>query len=503
MNVAVTNSALIREKADAWVLFCFEGKPPEIQGADAVSRRLAKMVSGWIKTTGFKGTPNEISVFPCWEALPARFVILAGLGKRADFHPGRLDRAAASAARRARKLRLTRLAVSARVSRVLPLSPEAVVRMLAAAFSWGSYDFTAFRSPDTRPGPSRTPSLVITDGGHMAPSLRAAASDGAVLGEILAEVRDVANLPGNEAPPRVVAQRARALARKHGVSFALTDQRRLRREGCHALLAVGRGSPEDPCVVTLAYRGTQPRLKPVVLVGKTITFDTGGISLKHAKDMEWMKYDKCGGMAVLAAVLAASRLRLRRPVVAILAAAENMPDGRATRPGDIVRARSGKTIEIINTDAEGRLVLADALSLAASRPAEAIVDLATLTGACIVALGHVLAAVVGNDAKLVRRLQQAGEESGDRLWPMPLLPEYGDGLRSHFADLKNVAGDGAAGTIVGGAFLQHFVPEGVPWAHVDIAGTAWEERDQPYAPAGATLFGARLLVQWIRSLETH
>jgi leucyl aminopeptidase len=206
-------------------------------------------------------------------------------------------------------------------------------------------------------------------------------------------------------------------------------------------------------------------------------------------------------MAVLAALLIAARLRLRRPLVGLLAAAENMPGGAATRPGDIVRSRSGKTIEIVNTDAEGRLVLADAFSVAGDHAPEVMVDLATLTGACIVALGHTFSALVGNSQRLADQLVRAGRASGERLWPLPLAPEYREGLRSPFADVKNVSGDGAAGTIVGGAFLEHFVPEGTAWAHLDVAGTAWEEKDQPYGPAGATLFGAKLLIEWLRDLE--
>ncbi len=205
-------------------------------------------------------------------------------------------------------------------------------------------------------------------------------------------------------------------------------------------------------------------------------------------------------MAVLAATLIAARLKLPRPVIGILAAAENMPSSKATRPGDIIRSRSGKTIEILNTDAEGRLVLADALSVAADYQPEAIVDIATLTGACVVALGHALAAVMGNRQNLVHQLQKAGEACGDRLWPLPLLPEYADDIRSQFADMKNV-GEGSAGTIIGGMFLKQFVPEVIPWAHIDIAGTAYEEKERPYSATGATLFGAKLFVEWIKNLQ--
>jgi leucyl aminopeptidase len=283
------------------------------------------------------------------------------------------------------------------------------------------------------------------------------------------------------------------------VKCAVADETALRRDRCLSVLAVGQGSANPPRLVTLTYPGKRRKEPPVVLVGKTITFDTGGISIKPSRNMEWMKYDKSGGMAALAAVLLAARLKLDHPVVAILAMAENMPGSRATRPGDIVRSRSGKTIEIINTDAEGRLVLADALSIAAGLRPRAIVDLATLTGACVVALGHVAAGVMGNDETLLKGLQAAGDAAGERLWPLPLLPEYGEALKTPFADLKNVGEEGA-GAIVGGAFLEAFVPAGVPWAHIDIAGTAWEEREKPYGAPGATLFGPGLLVEWIRRL---
>ena len=224
-------------------------------------------------------------------------------------------------------------------------------------------------------------------------------------------------------------------------------------------------------------------------------FDTGGISLKPPKNMDWMKYDKSGGMAALAAVLLAARLRLPRPVVAYIPTVENMPGGGAARPGDIVTARNGKTIELLNTDAEGRMILADALSFAAAEKPAAIVDIATLTGAVIIALGHEATAVMGNDDRLVLELMLSGEATGERLWQLPLWTEYDEMLKGRFADLKNI-GDGSAGTIAGGAFLKQFVPGNIPWAHLDIAGTAWLEEDKPQGASGATLVPARLLADW-------
>jgi leucyl aminopeptidase len=502
MKVTVVQGRLSEQKADAWIIYSFEDKPLFPESADAISRRLARMTEGWVKTTGFRGRPAEVTAFPSWESLPARFVILAGLGKKGDFHVGRLDRATAAASRTCRKLGLPRLALSLAPFQDLPfLSLDAAARTMVISVKRGQYDFVRYISRSDRRRKGGELDLTLADAGRGVPAIRAAVAEGKTVAEVESEVRDLANLPGNEAPPRVIAEAARAFARRCNLSCSVMDKGQLRRARCNALLAVAAGSGQDACLITLKYRGTRPNLRPIVLVGKTITFDTGGISLKQAKNMEWMKYDKCGGMAVLTVMLLAARLRFRHPVIGLLAAAENMPGGRATRPGDIVRARSGKAIEIVNTDAEGRLVLADAFSVAADFKPEYMVDLATLTGAVIVALGHTFSAVMGNDLKLVEQLRAAGDLCGDRLWPLPLVPEYAEGLRTPFADLKNVAGDGAAGTLVGGAFLQQFVPEGTSWAHVDIAGTAWEEKEQPYGPAGATLFGARLLVEWIQHLE--
>lgn len=499
MKTRLVSAPLVRQAADGWLIFAFQDEPVLVPGADPVSRRLARMLKDWRARHGFNGRLHQVAVIPAWDALPARAVILAGLGKKKDFHIARLGQAAAAAARTLRKHRLASLAVSLRPpERPAELTPERYAETLTAALHYGHYAFTRYLSDDEDGPEQRLPDLVLADAPRSAALARRVADTAAASG-ILKEVRDLANLPANEAPPAAIADAARALARKHRVSCRVLDKAALQRKGCRALLAVGRGSRHEPRVILLSYPGTQRKQKPVVLVGKTITFDTGGISIKSGKGMEWMKYDKCGGMAVLAAVLMAARLRLPRPVIGMLAAAENMPGGDATRPGDIVRAYSGKTIEILNTDAEGRLVLADALAVAAEYKPAAIVDLATLTGASIVALGHVLSAVMGNSPDIVEQLRRAGETTGERLWPLPLLPEYDEDIKGAFSDLKNI-GDRGAGTIIGGTFLRHFVPESIPWAHLDIANTAYEESAKPYCPAGPTLFGARLLVEWLRQL---
>ncbi len=422
--------------------------------------------------------------------------VLAGLGAREEWQPATIERAMAAAARAAGRAGAQRLAAPLAPPRDRPLEPARLAEALVFGAWTGTYEASEFRAPP-RPGESRLGALQLT--GSPTAAQRRAAAAGQAAGDVLEMVRDVANRPGNAAGPSAIERAVRALARRFGVGCEVLSAERLRRQGCGALLAVGRGSHDAPRLILLRHAGRR-RGAPVALVGKTITFDSGGLSLKTRQGMETMKYDKCGGMAALAAVLLAARLDLPVPVLAVLPVAENLPGGGATRPGDIVRARTGKTIEVLNTDAEGRLILADALSLAADARPRAIVDLATLTGAVVTALGHRCAAVLGTDEALIARLRAAGERVGERLWPLPLWPDYDEDLRSPFADLKNI-GDGSAGTIVGAAFLKAFVPAGVPWAHLDIAGVAHHDKATPHAAAGATLFGARLLLDWLRELS--
>jgi len=483
-------------KADAWAFFLFEDAPGGFDSASPLGRRLARMITHWRAQAGFVGRACETSSFPSWESLPAASVFLVGLGKKIDFHPGLLERAAAAATRVARRRQARSLVCAARPYGELAL-PECL-RLLVRGVYYGAYHFNSFRS--ARASEDRGAAVLevsIADCGPNARGATAAVRAAMLEGETLAEVRDLANLPGNEATPEKIAAATRALARRWGLHCRVLDRRELERQGCRALLAVGRGSEHEPCVIELRHHGARRGAAPIAIIGKTITFDAGGICLKPAKGMEWMRYDKSGGMAIIAAMGMVARLKIPRNVVGLLAVAENMPDGRATRPGDIVRARSGRTIEIINTDAEGRLILADALSLAGEFKPQAIVDLATLTGAVVVALGHEVSGILGNDSALVERLIAAGQTCGDRLWPLPLWPDYDDELKSHFADLRNVGG-GDAGTILGATFLKHFVPKGVPWAHIDFAGPAYQEKARPYGEQGVTLAGAKLLLEWIR-----
>jgi leucyl aminopeptidase len=320
-------------------------------------------------------------------------------------------------------------------------------------------------------------------------------------GEIIAEAanyaRTLANRPGNKVYPQILANEARLLARQYSnLAVSVLTQPQLGKAGFGALTAVGSGSSHSPVLIEIKYHGDKPKAAPIALVGKGITFDSGGICLKPSAKMEDMKFDMCGAAAVLGIFKAVAKLKLPINLVGIIPAAENLPSGTACRPGDVVTSLSGQTIEILNTDAEGRLILADALTYALRHKPSQILDMATLTGAVVVALGHAAIGMAGNDDTLAAEIHAAGEESGERVWRMPLWDEYRDLLKSDVADLANIGSKPGAGTIVGAAFLEKFVGQ-TPWVHLDIAGTAYGDGGSVYAK-GATGVGVRLVVEWLR-----
>ena len=310
--------------------------------------------------------------------------------------------------------------------------------------------------------------------------------------------RDLVSHPGNVATTGYLAAAAHGVAERHGLTCRVLERDELEKLGMNALVAVGKGSAEPPRLIVLEYRGGIAKGRPIVLVGKGITFDSGGISIKPGAGMEEMKTDMAGAAAVLGALEAAAGLKLPVNLVAIIPTAENMPDGRAYKPGDVLASMSGLTIEITNTDAEGRLILCDALHYARTnyKPV-AMIDLATLTGACVVALGHEASGLMGSDQRLVDRLKKAGERCNERLWELPLWDEYGEVMKSDIADLKN-AGSRDGGSISAGWFLKQFTGT-TGWAHLDIAGTAWSDKSRPCSPKGATGVGVRLLVEYLRN----
>ncbi len=489
MKLSRSTKALKDQQKDAVIVF-FQGTEPLLDKSEA---DLASLAAELIKSAAFKGLAGEVAVFPAPDPMPAASrLIVAGLGEKKHFHNALLEQAAAAAVRAGSDAGAKSFAIAADIP-LEGLAAEDMQLLAGRGAAWGSYTFSTFKTDSKE---EAEPSLSVagkTKGGHAVKTAQAQAT-------ALLDTADLANLPGNEAPPEKIAVWAKAMAKANNLGCQVLGKAQLEKKGCGGILSVARGSAQDARMIILKHKGTDPDARPIVLVGKTVTFDSGGISLKAGKGMGWMRYDKCGGMAVLTAMQMIARMKVKVPVIGILGAAENMPGSQATRPGDIIKAYKGKTIEVLNTDAEGRLVLADALGMAADLNPRAIIDLATLTGACVVALGHSAAAILGNDQSLVDQLIRSGQHAGERLWQLPLYKDYSDDMKSDFADLANLSKSGSAGTATAAAFLQEFVPDDIPWAHIDIAGTAWLESAKPHQAPGATLFGARTLAQWVASL---
>jgi leucyl aminopeptidase len=371
------------------------------------------------------------------------------------------------------------------------------MRALLREVAQGDYDFRRYKSGESgRKLAREAVAIVLPPPAIPARELRGLAREADVLSGVVAWARDLGNTPGNDLGPVELAREARAMARREGLRLAVLGRRQIEREKMGGLLAVNSGSARPPVFLVGEYRPARSR-GTVALVGKGITFDSGGISIKPAASMGEMKYDMMGAATVFACLRAARRLELPVRVVALAPVTENLPSGSACRPGDILRMRNGKTVEVDNTDAEGRLVLADALSYAEKFHPDVLIDYATLTGAVLVALGHECAGLMTPDEDLARDLLAAGEATSERLWRLPLWHDYRENLKSEWADMKNTAGR-TAGTVNAAVFLKEFVPKGIPWAHIDIAGVAHLEKEHAGFDPGATGFGIAMTMEFLR-----
>jgi leucyl aminopeptidase len=497
-SITVKTGSIHEAPEDAIVVFRYQdGEAPRAFGV--VARTLGGSFESALTGAGFEGKSGQAVLVHTAGRIRSRVVVAAGLGPRDGAGPERVRQAAARAAQRARDAGCERVAFDAGIG----VDHEETARACVEGALMGLYRFTRYKT-DNGDHPREVKGFVLYVAAADAAAARSGARLGTIVGEAVNQVRDLGNLPANVATPTYVADRARRIAREHGLGCEVIDRKGMERLGMGALLGVARGSVEPPKLIILRYHGrgtpgangSRGSDRPIALVGKTITFDSGGISLKPAENMEQMKSDMLGGAGVLSVLEAAARLQLPLSVIGLLPATENMPSGTAIKPGDVVTALSGTTIEVVNTDAEGRLVLADALAYAVKRfrPRLAL-DIATLTGACSVALGQHAIGLLGTDEALVGRLKRAAEESGERVWQLPLWEDYYEQIKSDVADLKNTGGR-PAGTITAAAFLSKFVGE-TPWAHLDIAGTMWGSDTRHYVTKGATGAGVRLLIQFL------
>lgn len=423
----------------------------------------------------FRGEAFQVILVPTLGRLPAARVALVGLGKLADLTPVVLTRAVAAACRTLGKKGLRDCALDIADS---PLDAETTARAVAEGAALSPFSLDFYKSRERRNTAIEV--LRVTGGSE------AALREGSIRGEAVNRARHLAHEPGNLLDPSELARRAVLWAEDAGLEVEVLDEEAMRRLGMEAILTVTRGAEAEARFIILRHRGgpaahDNPDL---ALVGKAVTFDTGGISIKPVTDMGKMKGDMAGGAAVIAAMWAIGKLQIPAHVVGLVPAAVNMPDGRAWMPGDVVTTMSGKTVETVTTDAEGRMLLADALHHVQSMRPARVVDIATLTGACGIALGHVASGLYGTDDAFVEAIRACGEACGERHWPMPLFKEYAEQNRSEIADLKN-SGGRAAGSVTAACFLREFAGDH-PWAHLDIAGSSQYDKAKPWAPAGPT-----------------
>ncbi len=502
MQIVVRRGALATAAADVIVLTRFLDDQTLDATARAVDALSGGLVAALVRSKDFSGKPNEIAILHPASGKPRR-VLMLGLGNRAALTPHRLLQAMAVASRRARDLGAAKFACT------LPgTSPVSAARAAQALAEGAVLGLHRFENPvSATPATLKQMEILVADAAA-ARELAPHAARGAQWARSACTARDLANAPGNELIPERLADAAREIGSASGARVQVLGVREMEKLGMGAVLAVGKGSVNPPRFIVLdrpalagkAGRNAKAPKRPaptIVLIGKGVTFDTGGISIKPREGMARMKYDMAGAAAVLGVFAALPSLELPFRVVGLIPSAENMPGGRAFKPGDVVRAMDGTAIEITNTDAEGRLVLADALVYARRFEPVAVVDLATLTGAISLALGHLAAGLFTRDDGLAAELDEAARASGDRLWRMPLWEEYGDSLRSDVADFTN-SGAREGGASIAAVFLSRFAKD-LPWVHLDIASTAWSYAEKPHEGRGPNGFGVRLLLEWLRA----
>jgi leucyl aminopeptidase len=482
MKIAVTYGEALAAETPLLVLGAWEG--------ESLPRAVAELVEDGDWSGTYKST---LLVYPRG-AVPARRVLLVGLGKRGNIAFDRLCEAAAVAAQHARDLHVDEFTFDLPTPEGMALAGAA--QAVAEGVVLGLYRFQHYQTGLSEGDRHAIGQLTIVS------SLRDETIErGAALGEVIARgvalARDLANTPPNDLPPARLAEAAEAVGQRTGVAVSVLGPDELEAQGFGGILGVGQGSAQTPRFIIMEHGEKKPGMPTICLVGKGITFDTGGISIKPADSMDQMKMDMGGAAAVLGAMQVVGELKLPLHVVGLVSSAENMLSGTAYRPGDILKTLSGKTIEVLNTDAEGRIVLADALFYAQRYQPDGVIDLATLTGAIMVALGPHATGIMSNNDALAQRIAQAGEATGERAWRMPLWEPYMNMVKSDIADVKNTAGR-YGGAITAAAFLANFVGD-YPWVHMDIAGTAWTDaKPRAYTPKGATGVGVRLLVQALR-----
>lgn len=483
MEVKIITGDINKVISDALLVYVFQELEPLPEPTAKVDRALGGEISALIKDKEIKGKDNELTVVHCQSRMPFKRVIVVGLGRKSEFKHSKLMSAMGEACRLAQRLNCINIAcVPFAVSENL-VSPELCGRALLQGGELGQYKFTRHRKKEEN-SDNIAEMTIVTENEEYREALQQGSKIGSVIASAVAYARDMANEPANFMTPSDLASEAAKTAKQYGMECDVLEHSDVMKLGMGAFLGVAAGSQQPPKFIILRYRGNKTTEKTVGYIGKGITFDSGGISLKPAEDMGEMKGDMAGGAAVISSLKAIAQLELKVNITGIIAATENLPSGSALKPGDIVKAMNDRTIEIISTDAEGRLTLADALSYANKINLSPIIDIATLTGACRIALGDITSGLFSNNQQFADKVLKAGEQAGEKLWQMPMFADYKEQNKSDIADIKNTGGR-YAGAITAALFLNEFAGD-TPWVHLDIAGTDRANKDRGYLIKGAT-----------------
>ena len=489
MFVKAENSDPVKKKTKTLCYFVTEKSDLPL-GFPKTDQKLVNSVKEAVKET--KGKLGSISIIHTHSMIPAQRILVAGLGPRHKITHESIRTTSGKIAKKASDIGLDEYCLA--IPNNLSVNSKIAISAIVEGARLALYSFDKYKKDKK----TKPPNLTILTSDAKASQIIAKANSAS---EGVIYARSIANLPPNECNPAQLAGFAKSLSSKNKLKCTILSKSELKQKGFGGITAVGQGSKNEPKLIILEYHGKKDA-KPTILVGKAVTFDTGGISIKPADKMDEMKFDKCGGCTVLGIMKAASDLRLPINLIGIVPSVENMPGGESYRPGDIIRLYDGKTAEIINTDAEGRLILFDALSygIKTYNPKE-IIDFATLTGACIVALGANVAGLVSNNKKIADKISKSSQNTGEQVWQLPINDDYMDMIKSDYADIRNTGPGRVAGTITAAAFLANAVGT-TPWAHFDIAGTAWIQggsKEKSYNPKGATGFGVRLMLDYLSS----
>ncbi len=497
MEIKAIVDNVVKVKADAIIVNHFEGMEHPDGDTAAVDKALDGAISQLIKQGEIKGKLHEITLLHSLGKLPASRIVVTGLGKKPELSVNKVRGAVAETCRWLRHKGVASVATIAQGAGINDISLESAAQAVTEGALLGLYAFRRYITKKENDF-GEIKQLLIAGSENQKLPLEQAIVRGRILAEAANWARDLVNEPANYMTPSQMAEAARQLAKSYGLKAEVLEREQMAEAGMGALLGVAQGSQQPPKFIVLSYKGSDSDEIDVALVGKGITFDSGGISIKPSEGMADMKGDMAGGAAVMAALSAIAQLKPKINVMAVVPATENLPSGSALKPGDILTAMSGKTIEVLNTDAEGRLILADALSYARKLDAKSIIDVATLTGACMVALGKICSGAFSNNQELVDKIIIAGNEAGEYIWQLPMYEEYREQLKSDVADIKNI-GNRYGGAITAAKFLAEFVDD-TPWVHLDIAGTSETDKEKGYLVKGATGVPVRTLVNLILSL---